>query len=230
MPSSPNTNGPVLPMNCSAKDASSLTFVPSPGVSFGVSIVRAETLPSSFFTRCTVTSPPSIPGALAVSSPSIGAAGAASVWPSASAGPSAALSDADSSAAGSRDLSPSGTILLSASRTAPDVTDAPVIASMPSCPYANGAILPMNWLVKLLSEAVFPRPSVSSGVSMVNAATELSAFRRTVTVTSPPNPFTVVETGSADCVPPPSMIVFNAVITAVDVYVAPERASIPSSP
>ena len=90
--------------------------------------------------------------------------------------------------------------------------------------------MPTNWSVKALSEHSLPRPSVSSGVSMLRAETVLSAFRRAVTVTSPPKPLTVVDTGSADALPPPDTISLMASNAALDVKVAPVTASMPSSP
>ena len=88
----------------------------------------------------------------------------------------------------------------------------------------------MNWSVNAGSEASLPRPSVSSGVSIDSAATVLSSFSRTVTVTSPPKPCTVWETGSADFAPPPDTISLMASSAALEVKVAPVTASMPSSP
>ena len=75
-----------------------------------------------------------------------------------------------------------------------------------------------------------PRPSVSLGVSMVSADTVLSSPSSTLSVTSPPKPCTVVVSGPPEASPPPSTMVLAALMTAVDVNVAPVSASMPSSP
>ena len=88
----------------------------------------------------------------------------------------------------------------------------------------------MNCPVKSLSDARLPRPSVSFGVSIDSAEIELSGFRRAVTVTSPPKPFAVALTGSADSTPSPAITALIALSAAVEVTVAPVSASMPSSP
>ena len=75
-----------------------------------------------------------------------------------------------------------------------------------------------------------PRPSVSLGVSMVSAETVLSSPSITFSVTSPPKPCTVAVSGPPEASPPPLTIVLAALMTAVDVNVAPVSASMPSSP
>ena len=90
--------------------------------------------------------------------------------------------------------------------------------------------MPTNWFVKSLSEHSLPNPSVSFGVSTASAATELSGFSLTVTVTSPPKPCTVLESGALDSVPLPLTTALMAPSAACEVIVAPLTASMSSSP
>ena len=49
-------------------------------------------------------------------------------------------------------------------------------------------------------------------------------------VETPPKPATVALTGSAEAVPPPATMALMALMAAVEVNVAPDSASMPSSP
>ena len=237
IPFSPKVKGPALPINWSVNSASDARF-PRPSVSFGVSMVRALIVPSSFFSAWTVTSPPKPCSVASVTEPA--AAGSSCVFVS---------SGAASSPAASR---------LIAFRAAVEVTVAPDRASIPSSPKVNGPLLPMNCSVNSASDARLPRPSVSFGVSMVRALIVPSSFFSARTVTSPPKPCSVASeaepaaagsaagssvgssagsaagsssfSASAGTASSPVMIRLIAFRAAVEVTVAPDRASIPSSP
>ena len=207
---STSVNGPALPMNWFTK-LSARTRSHTGGSCLLTSMASVAMVPSSFRVTVTPTSAPPKPGAAAVSS-----------LPAGAAGPSSPVTD----------MSLVGIRLFTALITPSEVKVAPVTMSTFS-PFTKGPFLPMNWP---RNSSVLHRSHTGGTcwlLSMVSAPIVPSSFSTTLTPTSlPAKPTAAAVRGAAAGISTSStatpMAALAASITALEVTVAPDRASIPS--
>ena len=136
-------------------------------------------------------------------------------------------------------VSSAGTVLFSAVTMAVEVMVAPESAST-SLSSSRGSFLPMNCLRKSSSSMVrWPKPGVSPSASILMEVMALSSSMVAVTVTSLWKPCAAPEMGvpsatgasvaAGSSVAAGAAALFTASSTAVEVMVAPESASTPST-
>ncbi len=240
-PASTSTvTGAVLPMNWFRKASSSAQRVPKPSVSLAESTAMVAIAPFSSRVTVTLTSDWK-PFAEAVNAPS----GRGSAAVSAAGSP---VSEPKGTASG---LAGAATAAFTASTTAVEVTGAPESASMFS-PMAKGAVLPTNCSAKAGSSMQrVPKLGVSPEDSMARPVIAPSPSMVSCTFTSEAKPRALpswisptraicstgffsatpkTSTGSARSMPSTPLTALRAVLeafsTAVEVTVAPDRASI----
>ena len=233
------STGAVLPMNWLMKVSSSPQRVPKPGVSSPDFTISSAMAPLASTVSCTVTSDWK-PWALPVLTSPVRVATASTAG-------SSAVSEPKGTASG---LAGASTAAFTAFTTAVEVTVAPARASMLP-PMAKGAVLPTNCSAKVGSSMQrVPKPAVSPEDSMARPVMAPDASLVSCTRTSEAKPLAEpswmspvraicstgffsatpkTSTGSVRSMPRTPLTAARAVLeafsTAVEVTVAPDRAS-----